>query len=147
VSGTILLLSGPNLNLFGTRSPEIYGTTTLEDHLNSFRSRAHAKGYEVREVQSNYEGDLIEAVHAARGECVGIVLNAGALTHTSWALSDALATFEGAKVEVHVSNPSARETFRHTSTVAGVVDGTLAGFGPLSYALAFDAIDALIERA
>lgn len=140
MSGTILVLSGPNLDLLGTRSPEIYGTATLAEHVAGFRTRAEAAGYQVDDVQSNFEGELIEAVHAARATCVAIVINAGALTHTSWALTDALATFDGAKVEVHLSNPAAREPFRHTSTIAGVVDGTIAGFGPLSYVLAFDAL-------
>jgi 3-dehydroquinate dehydratase-2 len=147
VSGKILLLSGPNLDLLGTRSPEIYGTTTLEEHVDAFRSRAESGGYSVLDVQSNFEGDLIEAVHAARQTCVAIVINAAALTHTSWALTDALATFEGVKVEVHLSNPAAREPFRHTSTIAGVVSGTIAGFGSLSYVLAFDAVRLLLETS
>jgi 3-dehydroquinate dehydratase-2 len=145
VSGQILLLSGPNLDLLGTRTPEIYGSTTLAEHVNAFRTRAEAVGYSVHAVQSNFEGDLIEAVHAARETSVAIVINAGALTHTSWALTDALATFEGVKIEVHLSNPAAREPFRHTSTIAGVVNGTIAGFGALSYVLAFDALVHLLE--
>ena len=145
MSGQILLLSGPNLDLLGARSPEIYGSTTLLEHVNAFRSRATSAGYEVLDVQSNFEGDLIEAVHAARGSCVAVVINAGALTHTSWALADALATFEGVKIEVHLSNPAAREPFRHTSTIAGVVNGTIAGFGSLSYVLALDAVRHLLE--
>lgn len=144
MSGTILLLSGPNLDLLGTRSPEIYGTSTLAEHVASFRSRAEAKGYQVRDEQSNFEGDLIEAVHGARGTCVAIVINAGALTHTSWALADALATFEGVTIEVHLSNPAAREPFRHTSTIAGVVNGTIAGFGALGYELALEAVERLL---
>jgi 3-dehydroquinate dehydratase II len=147
VTGQILLLSGPNLDLLGTRSPEIYGATTLVEHVESFRSRAKGAGYSVRDVQSNFEGDLIEAVHAARQSCVAIVINAGALTHTSWALTDALATFEGVKVEVHLSNPAAREPFRHVSTIAGVVNGTIAGFGALSYVLALDAVRQLLESS
>jgi 3-dehydroquinate dehydratase-2 len=128
----ILLLSGPNLDLLGERSPEIYGRATLEEHVTRFRARA--------ELQSNFEGDLIEAVHSARGNAVAIVLNAGALSHSSWALADALATFDGIKVEVHLSNPAAREPFRHVSTLAGVVNGTVAGFGAVSYDVAFDAV-------
>jgi 3-dehydroquinate dehydratase-2 len=145
VSGTILLLSGPNLDLLGTRTPEIYGSTTLAEHVDAFRTRAESAGYSVHDVQSNFEGDLIEAIHAARETCVAIVVNSGALTHTSWALTDALATFEGIKIEVHLSNPAAREPFRHTSTIAGVVNGTIAGFGALSYVLAFDALSHLLE--
>jgi 3-dehydroquinate dehydratase II len=145
VSGQILLLSGPNLDLLGTRSPEIYGSMTLEEHIDAFRSRAQSAGYGVLDVQSNFEGDLIEAVQAARGTCVAIVINAAALTHTSWALTDALATYEGVKIEVHLSNPAAREPFRHTSTIAGMVNGTIAGFGALSYVLALDAVRHLLE--
>ena len=145
MSGQILLLSGPNLDLLGTRSPEIYGTRTLHEHVRRFRERAETPGYSVNDVQSNFEGDLIEAVHAARESCVAIVINAGALTHTSWALCDALATYEGVKIEVHLSNPAAREPFRHVSAVAGVVNGTIAGFGELSYDLALDAVRRLLE--
>ncbi len=136
----ILLLSGPNLSLLGERSPEVYGTMTLAQYVERFTVAADRAGFEVRHVQSNFEGDLIEAVHAARGDCDAIVVNAGALSHTSWALGDALATFDGAKVEVHLSNPAAREPFRHTSTLAGVVNGTIAGFGALSYDLAVEAV-------
>lgn len=147
MSDKILVLSGPNLDLLGTRSPEIYGTATLAEHVHGFRALAEAAGYSVLDVQSNFEGDLIEAVHAARQTCVAIVINAGALTHTSWALTDALATFEGPKVEVHLSNPAAREPFRHTSTIAGVVDGTIAGFGALTYILAFEALSHLLQSS
>lgn len=147
MSGEILLLAGPNLNLLGERSPEIYGTTTLVEHVERFRGLARAAGFSVRDLQSNFEGDLIEAVHAARNECVAIVLNAGALTHTSWALRDALATFDGVKIEVHLSNPAAREPFRHVSTLAGVVSGSIAGFGALSYDLAFEAVRRILEAS
>ncbi|HUV57408.1 MAG TPA: type II 3-dehydroquinate dehydratase, partial [Acidimicrobiales bacterium] len=121
MSREILLLSGPNLDQLGTRSPEIYGTSTLGEHVSRFTERAEACGFTVRHVQSNFEGNLIEEIHAARGQSVAIVINAGALTHFSWALADALATFEGVKVEVHLSNPAAREPFRHVSTLAAVV--------------------------
>jgi 3-dehydroquinate dehydratase-2 len=100
----------------------------------------------VRHVQSNFEGDLIEAVHAAQGASLAIVLNAGALTHTSWALADAMRSFSGVKVEVHLSNPAAREPFRHVSTLAGVVNGTIAGFGATSYDLAVDAVHRLVTE-
>ena len=140
MSGEILLVSGPNLDLLGERSPEIYGSRSLEEHVGRFRELASAAGYNVRDLQSNFEGDLIEAVHGARGRDVAIVINAGALTHTSWALRDALAIFEGVKIEVHLSNPAAREPYRHVSTLAGVVNGSIAGFGALSYDLAFDAV-------
>jgi 3-dehydroquinate dehydratase-2 len=143
----ILLLSGPNLDLLGTRNPEIYGTATLADHVRAVTERAAAVGLDVRHLQSNFEGDLIEAVHAARSTSAAIIINAGALTHTSWALADALAIFEGPKIEIHLSNPAAREPFRHLSTVAGVVDGSLAGLGALGYLLAVDAVAALLDQS
>lgn len=143
----ILLLSGPNLDELGTRSPEIYGTMTLDQHVERFTGHALAVGFEVRHLQSNFEGDLIEAVHAARESSVAIVINAGALTHTSWALADALASFDGVKVEVHLSNPAARELFRHVSTLALVVNGTIAGFGVTGYDLALDAVRHLVIEA
>jgi 3-dehydroquinate dehydratase II len=146
MSKEILLLSGPNLDLLGTRNPEIYGTTTLAEHVERFRQLASEAGFSVRHVQSNFEGDLIEAVHA-RGDAVAIVINAGALTHTSWALADALDTFTGIKVEVHISNPAAREPFRHLSTLAASVSGSIAGFGATSYELALDAVRRLTSAS
>lgn len=136
----ILLLSGPNLDVLGTRSPEIYGVATLAEHVAAATRRAATCSLGVRHLQSNFEGDLIEAVHAARTASAAIIINAGALTHSSWALADALATFPGPKIEVHLSNPAAREPFRHLSTLAGVVDGSLAGLGGLGYLLAVDAV-------
>jgi len=144
VSTEILLLSGPNLDQLGVRSPEIYGHATLADHVARFTAAAHEAGYEVRHLQSNFEGDLIEAIHAARTQSAALVINAGALTHYSWALTDALAIFPGPKVEVHLSNPAAREPFRHVSTLAGVVNGTIAGFGAQSYDLALTAVLSLL---
>ena len=146
MSDEILLLSGPNLDLLGERSPEIYGTVTLAEYVQRFTSRAATAGFEVRHVQSNFEGDLIEAVHDARGRSTAIVVNAGALSHYSWALADAFGVFDGVVVEVHLSNPAAREPFRHVSALAGVVDGSIAGFGGLSYDLALDAVARLVER-
>ena len=119
---------------------QIYGTTTLAEHVERFSELAKDAGFIVRHVQSNFEGDLIEAVHAARDGAAAIVINAGALTHSSWALADALDTFDGVKVEVHISNPAAREPFRHLSTLAGSVNGSIAGFGATSYELAMDAV-------
>src|ERR1700684_1529131 len=98
MSGEILFLSGPNLDLLGVRSPEVYGTTTLAEHVTRFRALATAEDFSVRDVQSNFEGDLIEAVRDARGACVALVINAGALSHVSWALAGALGSFEGAKI-------------------------------------------------
>jgi 3-dehydroquinate dehydratase-2 len=147
MSNEILLLSGPNLDLLGTRNPEIYGTTTLAEHVERFSELAKDAGFIVRHIQSNFEGDLIEAVHAARDGAVAIVINAGALTHSSWALADALDTFDGVKVEVHISNPAAREPFRHLSTLAGSVSGSVAGFGATSYDLAMDAVRRLTSSS
>ena len=144
MSGDILLLSGPNLDQLGTRNPEIYGSLTLHDHVARFTQRAATLGYHVLHRQSNFEGDLIEAIHEA-GQYVAIVINAGALSHTSWALADALESFGGVKVEVHLSNPAAREPFRHVSTLAAVVNGSIAGFGAISYELALVAVHQVLS--
>jgi 3-dehydroquinate dehydratase-2 len=138
--GTIVLLSGPNLDLLGDRQPEIYGTETLAELVEAATRAAEAHGYSLEHRQSNHEGDLVEAVHAARRQAVAIVVNAGALSHTSWSLHDALGAFDGVVVELHLSNPAAREPFRHTSVIAPVADGCIAGFGPLGYRLAVDAV-------
>jgi 3-dehydroquinate dehydratase II len=132
----ILLLSGPNLNLLGTREPHIYGTATLDDHVATARSAAHAGGAELEHLQSNVEGVLVDAVHAARGRANAIIINAGALTHYSWALHDALSAFEGVRIELHLSNTHARDTWRHHSVIAPVVHGSIQGFGGDGYRLA-----------
>ena len=136
----IALLHGPNLNLLGDRDPEIYGTATLADHVNSARSAAARLGFVVEDQQSNHEGVLVDAIHAARGRCVGIIINPGAFTHYSWAIHDALGAFDGVIVELHISNPNAREPWRHTSVVAPVATGTIAGFGAHGYPLAVYAV-------
>jgi len=141
-----LLLSGPNLNLLGDREPAVYGTETLDDHVKTAAAAAADAGLALEHVQSNHEGELVEAVHAARGRVAAVVVNAGALTHTSWSLHDALAAFDGVVVELHLSNPAAREPFRHTSVVAPVADGLVAGFGGLGYRLAVEAAAALLVR-
>ena len=139
---TILLLSGPNLNLLGEREPEYYGATTLAE-LVALAGETGAKfGHDVEHVQSNHEGELVDAIHAARGRCAAIVINAGAFTHYAYALTDALATYDGVKVEVHLSNPSAREQWRHTSVIAPVVDGTITGMRAEGYRLAIEAVAA-----
>jgi 3-dehydroquinate dehydratase-2 len=143
----VLLLSGPNLNLLGEREPAIYGTATLDDHVKRAETAAAAHGLELRHVQSNHEGELIDAVHAARGGTDALIINAGALSHTSWSLHDAVAAFEGPVVELHLSNPAAREPFRHTSVLAPVANGVVAGFGGLGYELAVDAVAALLKGA
>ena len=134
----VLVLSGPNLDLLGDREPEVYGTDTIDDHVGAF-TRALDGAADVEHVQSNHEGDLVDAIHGARGRCVAIVLNPGAFTHYSFAIADALATFDGVKVELHLSNPAAREQWRRTSVVAPYVTGTVAGFGRAGYRLAVEA--------
>jgi 3-dehydroquinate dehydratase-2 len=143
----VLLLSGPNLNLLGEREPDIYGTATLDDHVKRAEAAAARHGLELRHIQSNHEGELIDAVHAARGTTDALIINAGALSHTSWSLHDAVAAFDGPVVELHISNPAAREPFRHTSVLAPVANGVVAGFGGLGYELAVDAVAALLKGA
>ncbi len=138
----LMLLSGPNLNLLGEREPEVYGSATLADHVEAARSEADRLGWDLEHHQSNHEGQLIDLIHSARGRCSGLIINPGALTHYSRALADALATFEGPKVELHLSNPAAREEWRGISVVAPVVTGTVAGFGGAGYPLA---VRALVE--
>ncbi|HXB37047.1 MAG TPA: type II 3-dehydroquinate dehydratase [Acidimicrobiales bacterium] len=140
----VLLLSGPNLNLLGEREPDIYGTATLDDHVKRAEAAAAGHGLEFRHIQSNHEGELIDAVHAARGTTDALIINAGALSHTSWSLHDAVAAFDGPVVELHISNPAAREPFRHTSVLAPVANGVVAGFGGLGYELAVDAVATLL---
>jgi 3-dehydroquinate dehydratase-2 len=142
----VLLLSGPNLNLLGERQPEVYGPETLEDHVATARAAAEGRGLTLEHLQTNREGDLVEAIHAARGRCAAIVINAGAFTHYAWSIHDALAAFEGPVVELHLSNPSGREPWRHTSVVAPVASGSIAGFGGDGYRLAVDAVARLLEE-
>ena len=144
MSGTIMLLSGPNLNLLGTREPEVYGTATLEDHVATATTTAAAHGYDITHLQSNHEGALVEAIHAARSSAVGIVINPGAFTHYAWSIHDALAAFDGPVVELHLSNPNAREPWRHTSVVAPVATGSIVGFGGDGYRLAIEALVAAL---
>jgi len=136
----LVLLSGPNLNLLGEREPEVYGPETLDDHVAGATAEAASAGLVLEHHQTNHEGELVELVHGARGRAAAIVVNAGALTHYSWALHDALASFDGVVVELHLSNPAAREPFRHTSVVAAVANGSIAGFGGLGYRLAVQAV-------
>ncbi|MEQ8839687.1 MAG: type II 3-dehydroquinate dehydratase [Acidimicrobiales bacterium] len=141
----ILLLHGPNLNLLGTREPQIYGTATLDDHVDTATTVADARGFGLVALQSNHEGVLIDAIHAARGVNPGIVINPGAFTHSSWAIHDALAAFDGPIIELHLSNPDAREPWRRTSVVSPVATGSISGFGGDGYRLAIDAMAALLS--
>ena len=140
----LLLLNGPNLNLLGTREPGIYGSATLADVEELARSTADAAGFELRAVQSNSEGALVDAVQAARGDCDGIVVNAGAYTHTSIALRDALAAVALPFVEVHVSNVHAREEFRHHSYLAPLASAVIVGAGVQGYAFAVQRLATLL---
>ena len=145
-SNLILLLSGPNLNLLGQREPAVYGDATLEDHVATVRTAAAAGRFEVEHLHSNHEGDLVDAIHAARGRCAAVIFNPGAFTHYSYALADALAAYDGVVVEVHLSNPAAREAWRHTSVIAPVATGTIAGFGGTGYRLAVEAALSLLQE-
>jgi 3-dehydroquinate dehydratase-2 len=146
MSRTILLLSGPNLNLLGEREPEVYGKATLEEHVEVAREAAAAFGYELEHLQSNAEGELVDAIQGARDRVDAIVFNPGAFTHYAYALADALAAYDGVVVELHLSNPAAREAWRRTSVIAPVATGTIAGFGGTGYRLAVEAAITMIEE-
>jgi 3-dehydroquinate dehydratase II len=143
-AGLVLLLSGPNLDLLGQREPEIYGRETLEQHVAAAAGTAARLGLTIEHLQSNHEGELVDAVHGARGRCAAIIINAGALTHYGWSLHDALAAFDGPVIELHLSNPDAREAWRHTSVITPVASGCIAGFGGLGYRLAVEAVAELL---
>jgi 3-dehydroquinate dehydratase II len=143
----VVFLSGPNLNLLGDREPEIYGYEQLADHLAQAVDEAKHLGLRVEHHQSNHEGELIEEAHRARKRAAAIVVNAGALSHTSWALHDALAAFDGVVIELHLSNPAAREPFRHRSVLAPATNGMICGFGGLGYRLAVNAVARLLDAA
>lgn len=133
---TIYILNGPNLNLLGKRQPEIYGYDTLIDVETACAEVAEAAGFEIRMLQSNWEGQIIDWIHEARQDAIGIVINPAAFTHTSVAVLDALNTFDGPVLEVHISNVHKRESFRHKSYVSMRADGVIAGFGTEGYSLA-----------
>jgi 3-dehydroquinate dehydratase-2 len=132
----ILVLNGPNLNLLGKREPEVYGTATLEEIIQSLKQKAGSMGLFLDFFQSNGEGELVDKLQAVDTDYDGAVLNAGAYTHTSLAIRDAVLAISKPVVEVHLTNPSAREPFRRRSYLSGAVVGTVAGFGPKSYELA-----------
>ncbi|ALV46982.1 3-dehydroquinate dehydratase [Arthrobacter alpinus] len=139
--GTLLILNGPNLNLLGTREPGIYGSATLSDVEALTTAAAESAGFGASCLQSNHEGVLIDAIHAARGTAVGIIINAGAYTHTSVALRDAIAAVELPTVEVHISNVHKREEFRHHSYLSPVCSAVIVGAGIHGYELAVSALD------
>jgi len=144
VKKEILLLHGPNLNMLGTREPEIYGSETLPQLVTAIEKYAEKANIGVRDFQSNIEGELINAIQEAGSWASGIVMNAGALTHTSIAIRDAISGSDLNVVEVHISNVYAREEFRHTSLTAPVCMGSISGFGRQGYFLAIDALAATL---
>ena len=137
---TVFVLNGPNLNLLGTREPEVYGHDTLDDIAGMLEDRARALGLEIDMRQSNHEGHMVDWLHEAQAlPAKAVLLNAGAFTHSSIALHDAIKAIATPVIEVHLSNPHARESFRHRSLVGRAAKGTIAGFGALSYLLALEA--------
>ncbi|WP_297620229.1 type II 3-dehydroquinate dehydratase [uncultured Roseicyclus sp.] len=142
----LLVLNGPNLNLLGTREPKIYGSTTLAQIEADCVAHGQTLGVSVSCAQSNHEGALIDHLHAARGTMAGVVLNAGAYTHTSVALRDAITASELSVVELHLSNTHARESFRHVSLIAPVCVGVIQGFGAAGYRLALSALHGHLNR-
>ncbi|HCB34441.1 MAG TPA: 3-dehydroquinate dehydratase [Acidimicrobiaceae bacterium] len=143
----LLLLSGANLNLLGDREPDVYGTETLDDHVAAARRRAGDLGFELEHLQSNHEGDLVDAIGGARRRVAAIVINAGAFTHYAWALHDALAAFDGPVIELHLSNPAEREPWRHLSVVEPQATAVVAGLGADGYPAAVSAAVAALEAA
>lgn len=140
MSKSILLMNGPNLNLLGTRDPAIYGRTTLADIEQACLKRAQSLGYGLECVQSNHEGQLVDWIHAAKVKHAGIVINAGAYTHTSIAIMDAITSVELPVAEIHLSNIHKREPFRHLSYISKVGVGMICGFGAVGYELAIEAL-------
>jgi 3-dehydroquinate dehydratase II len=136
----ILVIHGPNLNLLGTREPQIYGTTTLAEIDAALAAQAAGAGVEIESVQSNGEGEIIGHIQKARGRCQGILMNPGAYSHTSYAIRDALDAVGLPAVEVHLTNVHRREEFRHKLVTAGATVGQVLGFGPASYTLGLDAL-------
>ena len=141
----LLALHGPNLNLLGTREPGVYGSQTLDQVNAELESRAQALGAAISCFQSNHEGALVDRIHEGRGRVDGILINAGAYTHSSIALRDALLGVAIPFVELHLSNTHARESFRHHSTLADKAVGVICGFGPLSYILALEGLVAHVR--
>ncbi|MCS6986179.1 MAG: type II 3-dehydroquinate dehydratase [Sphingomonadaceae bacterium] len=143
----VFLLNGPNLNRLGRREPHVYGRQSLHDILSELERHARSLGLALEARQSNHEGALVDWLHEAEDRgALAVILNAGALTHTSLALRDAIAAIAVPVIEVHLSNPAAREPFRHRSRIAPVVRGVIQGFGALSYRLALDAVAAMRQE-
>ena len=141
----LYILNGPNLNLLGVREPEKYGKTSLEDIKSLCNEKCIRNELDLHFFQSNFEGALIEEIHKAINNACGIIINAGALTHTSIGILDALNIFEGPKIEIHISNVYARESFRHKSFISPVATGIIAGLGINSYLIAIDAVKELLK--
>ena len=139
----ILVIHGPNLNLLGEREPGVYGSESIESLNSSIIERAKANGLECEVFQSNHEGEIIDKLHAARKEFDGVIINAGAYTHYSYAIRDAIAAIKIPVIEVHISNIDSREEFRSNSVIAPVCKGSICGFGFLSYYLAVQAMSEL----
>lgn len=146
MSPTVLVLNGPNLNLLGTREPELYGRQTLADIETAMRARARAVGIEIDFRQSNHEGELVDWIQMARESHIAIVINAGAYSHTSIAILDALLACRIPIVEVHLSNIFKRESFRHHSHVSQAAHGVICGLGSHGYLLALDAVANLVKK-
>ena len=142
----LYILNGPNLNLLGTREPEKYWNTSLENVESLCNEKCISNELDLHFFQSNFEGEIIEEIHKANNNACGIIINAGALTHTSIGILDALTIFDGPKIEIHITNVYAREDFRHKSFISPVATGIIAGLGVNSYILAIEAIKELIDH-
>jgi len=146
MTNNVFVLNGPNLNLLGLRETDIYGTDTLADLSSRCRAIGDAHGLSVDFRQSNHEGELVEWIHEARNVAQGIVINAAAYTHTSVAIHDALRAYDGYKIELHISNPRLRESFRHVSYVASAVDSIVAGLGTDGYELVLETLAQILPE-
>lgn len=143
----VLLLSGPNLNLLGVRNPAVYGSDTLADHVATATAAAAQHGLVIEHLQTNHEGELVDAIHGARTRCAAVVINPAALTHYAWSLHDALEAFDGPVVELHLSDPREREPWRHLSVVEPVADRTVSGLGGDGYWVALEIVADLLSDA